>query len=787
MYTLMTMRKTQLAAAIALVAAAGSMTSQAQILEEVVVTATKRAEGLQHVPIAMSVVGGDKIEKFGVTELDELAAYLPSVHIGESGGNNQIFIRGVGSGNNAGFEQSVGTFIDGVYFGRARNSRSAFLDIERVEVLKGPQSTLFGKNTVAGAINITTAQPSDNLEGYIDAGYETELGGKTLTGMVTGPLSNSVRGRLVVKTHERDGWMDNQFRATPGSGLKNGEDGAAQENTIFRGTLAWDATDDLSVFIKAEHGEFKTTGSTSKETVATPTSTFLNGLNDPNYANATGFNYRQSQTKGFPGRPVEDDMESDVLQLTLEYQLGEHSLRSITAYTEYEYEKCTDIDYVSANFLDQCTDESHEQFTQEFLLSSPLGQTIEYLAGVFYQDAKLDFESSLVAQWSAIPNVEAGVFAFAGFPPGFPTTSLDAEHISRAEQNTETWSAFASVTWNITENFRTTFGLRYSDDEKDIDKNDTTTSFTGTSVLADPVLNAIYTAVNFFTVFDYELDLSEEHWIGNVNFQYDFNDDIMSYVNLATGYKASGYDTANFNNISAQFDDETVESIELGLKMTLWDGRARVNLAVFQGNYEDVQISSFENAGFVVGNVAESEVTGIEGDFEVGLTEQITINGGFSFLDAQYKSFPGGPCQVPDQLAGNCSSAAGGQDLSGTPLQFAPDANVNFGISYYTAMTDTVEFDAAVDILYTDDILIGVDNDPVTIQDSYTKVNARIALSSTDGVWSLALVGKNLTDELTFNWGNDTTLSGQGFGFDATYFHQFEAPRTYEIQARYNF
>ena len=253
------------------------------VLEEIVVTATKREAALQDVPIAISVVSGEKIEQFGVTELDELAAYLPGVHIGESGGNNQVFIRGIGSGNNAGFEQSVGTFIDGVYFGRARNSRAAFLDIERVEVLKGPQSTLFGKNTVAGAINITTAQPLDSFEAYVDLGHESELNGQSLTAMVTGPLSDSVRGRFVAKTYERDGWMKNIF---PG-----GKDGPSQDNTIMRGTLAWDATEQLSVNLKVEHGNFKTVGGTPKETVASPSSTYLNGLRDPNYANATGFNY----------------------------------------------------------------------------------------------------------------------------------------------------------------------------------------------------------------------------------------------------------------------------------------------------------------------------------------------------------------------------------------------------------------------------------------------------------------------------------------------------------------
>jgi len=773
-----TMKRTQLAAAITVLASVAALPSQAQMLEEVVVTATKRAVGLQDVPIAITVVSGEKLEQLGITELDELSAYLPNVHIGESGGNNQIFIRGVGSGNNAGFEQSVGTFIDGVYFGRARNSRAAFLDLQRVEVLKGPQSTLFGKNTIAGAINITTGQPQEEFEAYIDAGYETELDGIGLTGMITGPLSDNLRGRLVAKTYERDGWMENQF---PG-----GEDGPSQENNIIRGSLVWDATDNSSFNLKAEHGTFKTKGGVYKITIAEPTGQFLFGLNDPNFSDTVNFGYKQSIGGGLPGRAIEDDTTSDILQLTWDYQLGEHTLRSITAYTEYDYDKCSDIDYASIDFLDQCTQESHEQFTQEFLLTSPIGETFEYLAGVYYQDATLDFDNNIGAHWSGVPPVEAGLFGLLGLG-GFPSGTVDGRLATSVEQNTETWSAFVELTWNMSDSFRTIFGLRYSDDEKDISKVNTITSFGGNSVLPDPVLGGIYTALNFYTVYDYDLDRSEDHVTGNLNFQWDATDDMMAYLNFATGYKAGGFDTSNNMDRSREFEDETVESIELGLKWTLWDGRARVNAALFQGDYEDVQVSSFEGSGFVVGNAAESEVKGFEMDFDVAVTETITVNGAIAWLDAEYKKFPGGPCRVDDKLDGSCSAATGGQNLSGTSLQFAPETNGNLGISYRTGMTDSLDFLAAATVLYSDSFIIPLTGDPKTIQDSYTKWDARIALESSDGAWSLALVGKNLTDEATFNWANDATLSGDGLGFDRSYFHQLEQPRTYEIQARYNF
>jgi iron complex outermembrane receptor protein len=174
-------------------------------LEEIIVTATKRSEGLQEVPIAISVIGGEQIENKSINSMEDLSRYIPNVHMGEASTGTQIFIRGIGSGVNYGFEQSVGTFVDGVYFGRGRSARGQFLDLERVEILKGPQSTLFGKNTIAGALNITTAQPTEEFEGYVSAGYTSEVEAQTVTAVISGPLGDAVRGRLAVRSYEDEG------------------------------------------------------------------------------------------------------------------------------------------------------------------------------------------------------------------------------------------------------------------------------------------------------------------------------------------------------------------------------------------------------------------------------------------------------------------------------------------------------------------------------------------------------------------------------------------------------
>lgn len=795
------LHKKLLPASIAAVAMLPSTGISALALEEVVVTATKRSEGLQDVPIAISVVDGEKIEQMGITDLSQLALYMPSVHIGESGGGgqNQIFIRGVGSGNNTGFEQSVGMFIDGVYYGRARNANAAFLDLERVEVLKGPQSTLFGKNTIAGAINITSGQPKDEFEAYIDVAHELELDGTSVTGMVTGPLSDKVRGRLVAKTYETDGWMENTL----------GEDGPANEFDVIRGTLAFDVTSDLTMTFKAERGEFERRGTPEKIDEARPLGAFILGETDPGFADTIGSDFTQSIAAS-PGRETRDETDSDVYQLTAEYTMGEHTLRSITAHTSYDAKFCSDTDVSSLAFIDQCRTEKHSQFSQEFLLSSPSGGEVEYLMGIYYQNADLEYTNSIGAQWSGSSviepsilalvegNLEAGLSLAPGALAGvLPSRSVDGDLATSFDQDTETVSAFAEMTWNITEDFRTTFGLRYSRDEKNVHKTNRVNSFHGvvpvlpggmTLEAWEGVLNGVYTATGFFTNYEYELDRTENHVTGNLNFQYDINDDVMAYLNFGTGYKAGGFDANNNLDTSREYDDESVETIELGFKMELWDNRARVNVAFFDSTYEDVQVSSFQGATFIVTNAAESRVRGLEVDFQVALTDKLMATGGVSWLDAEYESYPGAACTL-DQVLNGPSRAGCTQDLGGTPLQFAPDVSGNLALTYSTDFTDSTDLDIGIDFIYSDDVLTGVDNDPVTVQENYTKINARIALLDKNESWSLAVVGKNITDKATFNWANDLTLSGapRDFGLDGTYFHSYAPPRTIELQARYNF
>ena len=790
--------------------ASASVLSQNLILEEIIVTATKRVVGLQEVPIAISVMSGAEISEKGLTKMEDLAMYMPNVHVAEASAGTQMFIRGIGSGVNYGFEQSVGTFVDGVYFGRGRSARGKFLDIERVEVLKGPQSTLFGKNTVAGALNITTAQPTEEFEGYVSAGYTTELEAMTITSMVSGPLSDTVRGRLAVRAYDDKGYVENL--------AANGVDGPQNESVYVRGTLAIDLNEDWTATIKAENGYVDIIGRQeliSETNAATGPSAALYGspLGSTNFA--AGFGYTTYE-QNVDDLPLFDDTESNIFQVTLDGTFAEHGVKIVLASTDYEFTNSLDSDYSPLKLLNRGRNEEHEQLSTEFIISSPSDDKFEYLAGGFYQQEDLSNARYTHVDMSAVGPLQAGVFgqlntanpalggaSFAGMFLGgnlVPATDsgiLDATARSFFSQDAESWSVFAEGTYNLSDTLRVTAGLRYSEDEKEMSKRGTVGYIDPTaaaSTLVPAQLAAVYgSALKLATVHSYTRDRKEDHVTGHVNVQWDMTNDAMVYLELGNGYKAGGFDEDNgmgrqvetLNGVSddlADFEDESVDTIEIGAKINLADGRGRLNIATFSSTYEDVQVSTFDgNAGFVVGNAAESEVQGIEADVLYRLTEELTLNGAFAYLDATYKSFPGAGCTNAQSIATPTGCV---QDLTGKPLQFAPEHTANVGVTYETELSSGLLLSAGLDYNWTDDVVVSADLDDNLVQKSYGKLNARISLAGNDQ-WQVSLVGKNITDEATFMWGNDIPLGS--LGFKGSYFKLIDPPRTVELSARMNF
>lgn len=749
-------------------------------LEELIVTATKREVGLQDVPIALSVVSAEMVIEQGITDLEEMSLHVPNFTVQETSGDDSIYIRGIGSQGNRGFEQSVGTFIDGVYFGRGSASRNAFLDIGRVEVLKGPQSTLFGKNTIAGALNITTARPTDEFEAIVRATAEPEFGGWSATGILSGPLADNLRGRVVVQRAETDGFMDNK---------SVGRDEQNEEDTVARIVLDWDASENLNIRFKYEDGDTDTVGRQTKIGIASESGLALYQAADPTFE--AGINHDKWSLL-VDGRPEQAQETRDwkIATLTAEWQVGEYSLRSITGYLDSTYSNIMDVDFSPVRLLTSLGREEHEQISQEFLLSSPTGRSLEFLAGVYYQDEDQENFSDIDLNVSAV---------------GFPAIANATTH-AQFQQDSSSWSAFTQLTWHVSEDFRLIGGIRYAKDEKELEKSWFISELLGTE--ADMgFLAGFYFARGFGTTHtigdsgsvrcpgappvcaDVEFDntLDEDHVTGDITLQWDLSDDVITYLKVGNGYKAGGFDARDTNALldSLKFEDETVQGVELGAKIGFADGRGRLNMAAFYNEFDDVQVSIFTGgATFLVDNAAESESVGLEIDGSYLVNENLTLSGAVSLLRAEYALFDNAQCtnlQAQATPAGEVCE----QDLSGEPLNYSPDWSGNLTANYRVTITDSMELGLMGTVVFTDSYHAVNDNDPLVEVDGHEKINARISLSATDGRWTLALLGKNLTDETVIIAPNDAPLGA--FGFAGSHFMLIDAPRSYELLAEYRF
>ena len=728
------------------------------VLEEVMVTAQKRVESLQDVPVSVSALSGEKINDAGIQRIEDLSAYIPNFTMTESAVGNVAFIRGIGSGINQGFEQSVGMFVDGIYAGRSQQFRAPFLDVALVEVLKGPQGTLFGKNTIAGAVNITTAKPTDEFEASISALYEPEHGEQELSLVVSGPLSDTVSGRLAVRKATFDGYLKNTI---------SGKDEANRDEEIIRATLRWTPADDLEVLAKFETGSFDVEGRTIQ--VSSADGVFAGkSLGDEITAmfgdKEDGIINDTKASRGFD--PEVTNTEYDNVTITVNYDMGEHTLTSITGYSSYDFFENGDVDFTALALLDNSFDQQFDQFSQELRITSPQGETFEYIAGLYYQQTELD---NLTQTPTLLAEVGIGA-------PGFNRNRTFA-------QETDTWAAFFQSTWSISDTLRLTTGLRYSSESKEAQQALYNADFRTNTV--NPALDGVSGAILGSVVHDYDEDRSEDNLTPAVNLQYDFTPDIMVYASATKGFKGGGYNEAESSGIVERFeyDEEEATAFELGSKMSLLDGAAELNTAIFYTEYKDRQVSAFEGVSFVVGNAAQSTTKGIEMDGRWQATEQLILRASMAYLDSTFDDFQGASCTADQTLAAIAAtgSAACTQDLSGEVTEFAPEWSGNISAEYVVPVSAEMDLTFQVDGNYSDSYFFAQDLDENESQDAYTKWNARIQLSSTDDRWAVAIVGKNLTDEDVVSHGNDIPL------FRGAHFAFLERSRSIALQGTLRF
>jgi len=822
----------------------GISSAEGFVLEEIIVTAQKRAQSLQDVPLSVNAVSGELISEMNMTGLDDMASYVPNLSISEGTTSTNIYIRGFGSAGNAGFEQSVGMYIDGIYGGRDRQFRAPFLDLERVEVLRGPQGILFGKNTIAGAINISTAKPSQEFEASLSGQIEPEYDQYRMTGVVSGALSDSVSARLAVTHSESDGYFDNTY---------DDRDAPAKDERAIRASVVWDVNDSTTVSFKAETGSFDVTGNNVRQVqtsalplvgvnpaalaALSPGGPLAGALNFPNNAGLAALVAQANANGGMISPTVSGDYgtlmqqqdanfeldsfkqsadrdhsetDNENFVLNIETEVNGFTLTSITGYSAFEASDAQDVDFSPIDVLYRVNDQEFDQFSQEFRIASPLGETIEYIAGVYYQTADLEmsnrqdtylanlagYRQELDIALSAA--LAQGNFFAGGVNYGAPfgvvptlhtvATMPGVSNIRDFDQTSNTYAAFGQMTWHMNEDLVLALGLRYSLEEKEAERSlrfvqPGTNTTLDSSDPSFALTSAVFDIVTGTEEHSVKEELREEQWTPSINLSWDVNDDVMLYSSATIGYKGGGFNEAGTDDPNAGgkpfgFAEEKATSFEIGGKTTLLDGAARVNFAAFYTEFEDLQVSTFTSDGFTVGNAGTAISQGVEVDGMWRLSESLTLSGSAAYLDARYDEFAGATCTASQNAIQGASCT---QDMGGKELMFSPEWSANVALDHVAALNDALELRSRLGLNFVDNQYLANDLDSIEEQSAYTTVDMRIALSNNSGDWEVALIGKNLTDQETRNFASDTPLmTGAHIGF-------YNAPRTISLSGTINF
>ena len=664
-----------------------------QALEEVVVTAQKRAQSAQDVPISITAMSSDFIEDRGIASATDLEKFTPGLRIPQQDASKTfIRIRGVGSRKfDIGAAGSVGVFTDEVYMPRFSGADIGFLDIERIEVLKGPQGTLFGRNTAAGAISSWTRKPSHETEGFVEAGVGNE-DSYLVRGAVSGSVTDAVAMRLSLGQEERGGFQTNTLSG-------NSDDST---NTSARLQAMIDASDTLTVQAFVQFNNRQQDALLQKN-IALGTE---DGQIFPLFL-APGV---QAFDNGdFRDYPITDDGDFDydtwVSYLRLEKEFEHFQLVSLTSYLDGDGTTVNDFDSADVNVGVSAFEEDYDTFSQEFRF---VGE--QWLAGVYYylDDAYSDYKFS----W-----FEDSLPAFLWGGNIFDNAPLDME--------TTSWAFFGEYRIDFTERLTLTLGGRYSEDEID---------FTRQGITSAPGM--IPTPQNY----TYSDNEDWDSFDPKVSLTFHATDDLMAYFTYSEGYKAGGtqFTAPNLEVASQLFDPEELDAYELGVKSELLDRTLRLNAALFYYDYQDLQVQRVDTTvtgGLPVAftsNAAESEITGFEFDLLWAPLEELNVRFAYSYLDTEYNDF----------------IAPGGEDFSGNPLPVSPENTVMGSLDYTTEVSGGWSLNAGTDWVWIDEFNFDVtDDDPYTKGGDYTLGSVRLALISPEENWRITAYADNVTDE----------------------------------------
>ncbi len=748
-------------------------------LEEVVVTAQKREQSLQDVPLAVSAMTGESMRDAGINDIEGLSRQVPSLQVQESNGPLAMNyrVRRVGNiGNIPTFEPAVGVFMDGAYRNRPIFTAGDMFDIDRIEILRGPQSTLYGKNTTAGVVAIYTKTPADEFEGnaQLDAGIVEGASDASLyrfVGGVSGPLTDTLSASLGASAVDQEPTYDSALNAS--NATSNDLDRQA-----VRGQLHWAATDALDIRLIA--GYISEDDDTMLADVyivpGSSADTAQKSMQAAGLAQFCSSNDPLDQ-RHCSRTPQETNLKASEVTLLADYALqNDWTITSISSWDWFKFKgKQDDVAQVMSPIMQFHDTQEADSWQQELRLSSAGGETVDWLAGAFYY--KNDFKRGdngdryifLEDTYSAAPGTAAMIQQVAGAPFPVPAAVPGQNGFYDATQDTEYLGIFGQATWNITEKFAVTGGVRWQTEEKKASLEQGVT-VPGLSLMS---VNLLPAAVGG----EQQRSTDEVTW--SITPQYFITEDMTVYATAAHGFKSGGFNVG-WGTIpwdQREFQDEKIMHYEAGYKATLLDDRMQLALSAFYTEYDDYQDAAFISQQFSVGNAEKTELKGAEAEGKLLLGANVSADFGISFADLTYDEYTNGLC-YPGRTPTN--PTAGTCDLSGEHPVNAPEWTTHLGLMYQTDV-NWGEVYARADWAWSDNYNTSFSADPNLVQDSFSWVNLRVG-TRWDQYEVVAWVD-NALDEDVVNFDAQLNL----FAKDPSYQTYRQAPRSYGLTLRADF
>lgn len=688
-------------------------------LEEIVVTAQKRQQSLQDVPIAVTALSEDFIIKNDIRSLEDLAATVPGLVTTNSAsyGAAPLSIRGIGGANGGGnvfADEPVAVYIDDVYIGRLSVATSDLLDMQSVEVLRGPQGTLYGRNSTAGAIILRSARPTEEFEAYIRA-TAAEDNEYRLQAVVSGPLSETLQGRLALSRSDRQGYAKNSV---------SGDDIGGSEDSSARLSLRWQANEDLRFDLIAEYLDQESNAA------------IVNIADISNPLSSSPFDRRDDLQRVIESNEYALNDENSYaathkgLSLLTNWELEHFTVDSVTAYRKFDSIGAQDSDSSALSLFYNNGEIANQQFSQELRFSGEIDTGINWIAGAFYfsEDIDMNFD---------INNVRAlfGLGTHAQF---------------KAKQSLSAYAIFADATWDINDRVSLIFGGRYSNESKDFNSVFSVDILNGGTLPAfSPILPGVTLPAGtvFTPLSNFDSKASYEDFSPRLVINAQINDEMMAYASYSKGFTSGGF---NAFGQAQSFESQEVDAFEVGLKSDLFESRFRLNLSAFFYQYDNLQLRlPVPTGGVVIDNAAAADIKGIEIESTYLISEHWTLTANLSLLDTEFTegSIPAVPANVNFPIGAPIPLQD--QSIVGNQLSRAPESQFYLSLDYTQPWGDDGEFNAQLSVRYQDEVFFSETNqDQATFMaDAFVEADIRFAYINDASNWEIAIYGQNLFDE----------------------------------------